>query len=212
MSDSRTQKIKALRKVFEDAKNAPRRNNFRLLDRDLNYELGCALIEVGKDHIYELKDEVYPYLKDPFAEFRAEAVKTLGWDTRLFDKDFCEKEAYQIWLTDSDNDVKRVALSAWADYYRDTKDPFVLKNLYDVFVSDRHTPLMRAWALDCFINVAEASDYPQGFCDDSVFDNCYLEDREYLGNDQFLSEQVDWQKVHSIMEKYVPDWRATTKV
>lgn len=205
---NRTQHIEALRKVFHDSKMAKRYKNGALDDLDLHGALQDAFADVTRQKFHELKDAVRLYLNDVCPEYRAEAVKILGWDTRLFDQDFCKEEAYHIWLDDQDEDVKCSALNAWSDYYRDTKNSFVLQTLYDVIISDQYSPRIRAWALYRFINVAEASDYPRGLCDINVFDNCYLEDREYVGNDKFLADQVDWHKVHGIMDKYVPDWRA----
>ncbi len=54
----RTQKINALKKAFDLARQCPRTESSRLSDLDLHGELHDAVIDVGQEKLFELKDEI----------------------------------------------------------------------------------------------------------------------------------------------------------
>jgi hypothetical protein len=196
MSNKRRQ-VNKIKKAFEIAKRATRDSEGYFEDLDLHGDVGCALGEIGKEKLYEFKDEVFSYLTDPFAEFREEAIKTLGWDTRLHVPDFQDK-AHEIWLNDPDEDVKRAALNAWACYYIDTANVEVMKELYNIFISRDNPIELRTHALAALIDVAEApADRREGYHILSLGD---------LEEHSELEEAIDWDRVRTLMKKYVPGW------
>ncbi len=201
MSQSeRDTEIKALKAVFVQANNTSRREDHRFSDRDLYWDVAGALIDIGKKQFYELKNEVRFYLNDPYAEFRAEAVRTLGWNTRLGDHDFQKNEAYKIWLEDPDEEVKVAALSSWGTYYVATKDVWVLKILYNILkTKNKYSNRIKAHALDSFLDVADAMSSPsEGY---EILALSELETSEEFNN------AVNWPRLHEIMKIYVPGWK-----
>lgn len=203
MSDRKT-KIIELKKIFDAAKNCPRRDNGRLLDRQLNDEIWDALIDVGKEELYELKDEVFPYLNDPFSEFRAEAVKTLGWNSRLKIPEF-KDVAHKIWKDDPDEDVKEVALAAWIDYNYNTHDPKILEEMYDILTSQKYPIGIRVYGLHgIFMISGSYTNTREGY---EVI-GMISEVEEYDNSHERLDNLVDWDKVNQIMKDNVPGWQA----
>lgn len=198
MSDERFE-IEDLKRIFENAKHAERdETTGHFMDLDFHDDVACAIIDVGKEKIYELKNEVYRYLNDPFPDFRAEAVRTLGYPTRLKLPEFRDK-AYEIWISDPDEDVKIAAISAWAGYYDFTSNADVLKKLYKIIQSHQNSVLIRIRAFFCLIYVAEKpQDMREGYE--------ILELRE-LESNQELDKAINWDRIDEIMEKYVPGWK-----
>lgn len=196
---SSKQQIQGLKELFQKSRNSPRREDGRIADRKLYNTIGEALIIVGKEDIYELAEEIYPFLNDPFPEFRAEAVKTLGWSSRLGIKEFCKDQAYKIWESDPDEDVKIAAIGAWGDYYARTKNPDVLKKLYNITTSLEYSSEIRAWALEGLFEVADAWKNPREGYD-------ILDLGDYKDPIEF-NKVVDWNRVHHVMQECVPGWK-----
>jgi len=196
---SRTEHIKALKAVFDKAKNAPRDENGYFQDRDLHNDVGDALIDVGKEALYELKGEIYSYLSDIFPDFRGDAVKTLGWDTRLKVPEFRDR-AYEIWLSDPDDDVKAVSLSAWAGYYIGTSNPQVLKILYDILCNEKYDAYIRTHVFTRLLEVAEYDAHRDI--------TSYMMLIDESRTNEALNKVIDWNLVKSIMEKYVPGFKS----
>jgi hypothetical protein len=158
MSDRK--QIATLKEILKRGKEAPRDDENWINDLELHNAVGEALIDVGKEQIYELADEIYPYLNDPFSEFRAEAVRTLGWSSRLRIKEFCLNQAYDIWEKDPDEEVKIAALAAWIYFYSETKNPEILCKLYNILLEQKFYPRIGAYALDGILDIADAREYP----------------------------------------------------
>jgi len=196
---SRAEQVQTLREIFERAKLAPRDKEGCFEDLHLRGEVFHALICAGRDQLTELRDYVYEYITDPYEDFRSEAVESLGWDTGFNDKEFQKNEAYQIWLNDPSEDVRRVALVAWARYHAFSKNPMVIKYLYNIFRSDKYSFDIRSCALSNFIHVADAQTYPREIMD--ILELGEIEDKK-----TFLAS-MDWGKINRIMDQYVPNWR-----
>jgi hypothetical protein len=198
--------IEKLRKIFERAKNAPRDEQGWFEDLDLHREVGHALIVVGKREIYELEAEIYPYLEDPLADFREDAVTTLGWNNGLSIDDFRCNKAYGIFLKDPDNDVKVAALNAWGSYYAETKDSEVLKILYDILRSDQYYIRIRRYAYTLIYEVADA------------FTNRFYEINEILDIEGIIKSieqfnaSINWKRINKIMQDCVPGWNVVGNI
>lgn len=188
--------INKLKKIFETAKNTSRNSRYYLKDLELHNELTEALIDVGKNRIFELKEEIYPYLTDNFPTFRLEAIKSLGWDTRLKLLTFKSK-AYEIWKTDPEEEVREVALIAWAGYYYETKDPKVLQELYDIAKSENFSVETRRSALVCLMDVANTQ------VDKSEQTRILFDESEEHSEFNAL---VDWDLINQIMKTCIPGW------
>jgi hypothetical protein len=198
---SNKQQISALKELFHKGKVAPKREDGRLADRKLYNAVGEALIDVGKEKLYELADEIYPYLNDPFSEFRAEAVRTLGWNTRLGIDEFCRDQAYQIWEKDDDEEVKLAALTSWGRYYSETKDSHVLQTVYNILISKQYSSEIRALAFRLLLDISDTLDRPKEAY--SVYKLGEIEEREEF------DRAIDWDRVHRVMTECVPDWKRT---
>ena len=193
-----SEQVRSLRDIFNRAKTAARDEDGHIEDIYLSASLRSALVAVGDNLLHELKDEVYPYLNDVLWEFREEAVRVLGSCNGLKLPEFRDL-AYKIWLNDENSDVKAAALDAWAGYYSGTKDPFVLKILYNIFISEKYTVWIRVKALygfmkvvDQFLPARERSD---------ILDLNDLEDNK------LVTKAIDWNKVKRIMKQYIPGWK-----
>jgi hypothetical protein len=196
MSNKRRQ-VNKIKKAFEIAKRATRDSEGYFEDLDLHGDVQDALAGIGKGGLYEFKDEIFSYLTDPFAEFREEAVKTLGWDTRLHVPDFQDK-AHEIWLNDPDEDVQVAALVAWSAYYIDTANVEVINELYKIFISRNYSVRARTFALQAIIDVAEApADRREAY---RILSLTRLKEHSKL------EEAIDWDRVRTLMKKYVPGW------
>jgi hypothetical protein len=200
MSDRK--QIATLKEIFKKAKEAPRDDENWINDLKLHSEVRGALINVGKKQIYELADEIYPYLNDPFSEFRAEAVRTLGWSSRLAIREFCLNQAYDIWEKDLDEEVKIAALEAWCYYYSETKNKDVIKKLHDILLSKIYPSQIRAWALKAFLEVSGFLEGPR-----ERHRTLDLGDLEDPGE---FDKAVDWDRVNRIMTECVPGWKKET--
>jgi hypothetical protein len=201
MSDKK--RISSLKKFLRQGRNAPRDRWGWIEDLEMHSNIRGQLTNIGKDKIYELTEEVYLYLDDPYSEFRAEAVKTLGWNTRLGIDEFCKNQAFKIWEQDPDEDVRRAALGAWGNYYSMTKNKDVLQKLYDILVSEEYSCRTRAWALEDFLHVSSHFERPGGGYD--IFALGDLEDHEEF------NKAVDWNRVSQIMTECVPGWEEKIK-
>jgi len=151
----RNEFIKTLKSIFDAAKKALREESGEFLESQFHCDFIDALIDVGKEKIYELKEEVYPYVKDTNSEYRAEAIRTLGWGTRLLDPDF-KSSVHDIWLHDPDEEVKIAALASWTDYYRYSEDPKILLELYHILISQDYSIEIKTCVLDGMFEVAGA--------------------------------------------------------
>jgi hypothetical protein len=193
-----TEQVRTLKAVFEKAKHTPRRESGRLTDLDLHGELQHALCVVGDKKLFELKDEIYPYLKDQFSEFREEAVRTLGSCNGLQLDEFRDV-AYDIWLNDPNENVKVAALNAWTGYYDGAKNPIILKNLYTIFRNEQYAIRIRVYALYGFMDVADAFSYLAE--PSEILFLTELEDQKEL------NKAIDWGKMNRLMQQYVPGWK-----
>jgi hypothetical protein len=196
MSDKK--RISSLKEFLRKGRNAPRDHWGWIEDLEMHSNIIAQLTNIGRDKIYELAEEVYLYLDDPYSEFRVEAVKTLGWNTRLGIDEFCKNQAFKIWEQDPNEDVRVVALGAWSNYYAMTKNKDVLQKLYDILVSEKYYCRARAWALEGFLRVSshfEGSGRGYDF-----FALCDLKEHEEF------NKAVDWNRVSQIMTECVPGW------
>lgn len=193
------EKIQALKEIFDKAKISSRRPSGKLENLYFHSDLVGAIIKVGEEKLYDLKNELLIYLSDQCPELRSEAVQSLGWDTGFNDKEFQKNEAYQIWLNDPSEDVRRVALVAWARYHAFSKNPIVLKHLYNIFRSEEYSNDIRAHALKKFMDVADEDYYPGEAI--RILELGEIEDKK-----TFLAS-MDWGKINRIMDQYVPNWR-----
>lgn len=182
--------------IFKQALNAQRDIDGYFSDLDLHGKLADALIDVGKKKIHVLKEELYPYLKDIYPPFRVEAIKSLGWDTRLKLPTFKNK-AYEIWKTDPEEEVREVALISWAGYYYETKDPEVLQELYDIAKSENFPVETRRSALVCLMDVANTQ------VDKSEQTRILFDESE--SHIEF-NAIVDWALINQIMKTCIPGW------
>ncbi len=217
---------KALKQIFDMAKIAPRDKDGDFENFEFNNEVDMALFEIGKKRLYELKEEVYPYLKDACIRLRIQAIRTLGYDCGdgLNLPEFKDM-AYEIWLNDPDNGVKEAAINEWVTYHVGSKDPIILKYLYNIVYSERYTIHARIVALLGIMEVANAVESAKEV--HNVFDLerlagdiskvSGLEDdydekinRINMDNIKMFNAAINkghyYNKINSIMKKYVPNW------
>ncbi len=223
---NKSEQTEALKKILEQAKLSPRDQKGYFKDYNFSGDLGDALFYIGKGKIYELKDEIFPYLKDVEPSLRRTAIRALGhgWGKGLNLPEF-KDIAYEMWLNDPDKEVKEVALSEWIPYYAGTKEPLILKCLYNISYSDQHTIHARVVALLGVMEVANAVESAKEVHD--VFDLerlagdiskvSGLEDdydekinRINMDNIKMFNAAINkghyYNKINSIMKKYVPNW------
>lgn len=193
----RRREIERIKEIFKKAGYADRDDDGYFSDLDFHGAVGDALIDVGKEKYFELKDEIYPYLNDIYPPFREDAVNTLGW--RGFELPTFKDKLHEIWLNDPDKDVKAAALANWAGYYVNSKNPKVLKELYDIFISEEEPIKIRKKALVSLINVAGLC--PDGYEQRRIFFNIKAETHEEF------NQEVNWDLVNHIMKSHVPGWR-----
>ena len=182
-------RAKALKEIFEAAKNAPRHNGF-IKDRGLHHDLDDAMFAVGKERLYELKDEIFPFLKDDNPYFREAAIRVLGYDNDDgLNLPEIKELAYDFWLNDPDDNVRVAALDEWGKCYAFSKDPIILKYLYNIFYSDRYSSNARMRALLNFIYIADEGISIKDF--DDIFDLSEIKDSKLFlqaMNSRFSSE------------------------
>jgi hypothetical protein len=194
----RIEQIEALKEVFDKAKNAPRDEDDCFIDLHLRGALFSAIYHVGKNGIVELKDEVFSYLKDPYDDFRLYAVTALCGCNGL-QLDEYKDIAYEIWLNDLNDDVKAIALNSWAEYYINTKNPIILKYLYNVFTSEKYSIRVRVYALYSFMDVADSFSH--------LGESSEILGLTELEDHNALTKAVDWGKINRLMQQYVPGWK-----
>lgn len=190
-------RTKALKDIFGAAKQAPRKDGF-IENCQLGHDLDDALFAVGKEKIYELKDEILQYLKDENPYFREQAIRVLGYDNGDgLNIPEIKELAYEFWLNDPDDNVRYAALDEWSRCYSFSKDPKVLQYLYNIFHSDKYSSDIRMKALLNFMIVAE--DISNIEVDD-IFDLGEIKDSKLFleaMNNRFFN------KIEDIMKKYV---------
>lgn len=189
--------IKRLKDIFNKAKSAPRDESGYFDDLDFHNDVAGAIITIGKKNLFELKDELYPFLKDQYAPFRQYAVNSLGRHLQL--PTFRDK-SYEIWLNDPDEDVKESALSNWAGYFLGTRNPAVLKILYEVLSNDEFSVSIRQSALFSLTWVAG---------DNFINERGNRELMFSLDTDdpEEFEKWVDWSFVINIMKTCIPNWK-----
>lgn len=192
--ESRSTQIRALKEVFLKAKNAKRDKDGIFLDLNLQGEIFEAFDIVGRENLFELKDEIYSFLKDPCEDFREEAVKTLGWNTRLNVEEFCKKEAFEIFLNDPDSDVKACALNAWATTYFEEKNPKALQILYEILKDENYDSIVRFYALYDIFRIS--------FEYENTSELYEFDELGEVEDPKEFTEAVDWERIHKIMKKY----------
>ena len=148
-------RAKALKEVFEAAKRAPKKYGFPR-DNNLRHDLNDALFAVGKESIYELKDEIFPFLKEENPYFREKAIRVLGYDNGDgLNLPEIKDIAYDFWLNDPDDSVRVAALDEWGHCYAFSKNPSILKYLYNVIYSEQYSSDARNRALLNFMRIAD---------------------------------------------------------
>ena len=230
---NKLQQAEALKKIFEKVKYCSIDKDGYLEDFNFASDLDEALFNVGKEKIYELKDEVYPYLNNIDPSFRETAIRALGfgWGKGLNLPEFRDI-AYKMWLNDPNDRVKEAALDEWITYYAGSKEPVILKCLYNIIYSNQCTIHARVVALLGFIEVAHAVSSAQEVRD--IFDleelagdtskirfhpiNLVGDDhtdkvnRMKEQNIKLFNAAINkghyYNKINSIMQKYVPNWQS----
>lgn len=193
--------IKRLKDIFIKAKTAPRDEAGYFDDLDFHVEVGSAIVAVGKMKIYELKDELYLFLTDQYAPFRQDAINSLGRSINLMLPTFRDR-AYEIWLNDPDENVKIEALSTWVGYFLESRNPEVLKILYNVIINRKSSVRIRKNAIFSLTWVAGKNFIDEHGNRDIMF-SLDTDDPEEFG------KWVDWSLVINIMKISIPDWKTT---
>ena len=223
---SKFQQTETLKQILEQAKLTPRDQKGYFKDYNFSGDLGDALFYIGKGKIYELKDEIFPYLKDADPSLRETAVRALGrsWGKGLNLPEFKDM-AYEIWLNDPDNGVKEAAIDEWITYHVGSKDPIILKYLYNIVYSDQHTIHTRVVALLGIMEVANAVESAQEVHDIFALEELAGDTSKISHKENDRTEKVErmdienikmfnaainkghyYNKINSIMKKYVPNW------
>lgn len=165
-----------------------------------NVELSGHTVEVltiiGKEQVYELSKEMYDLLDSEDEVVRETVVETLGASTGLSLPEF-KKTAYKIWLEDKDENVRQSALATWASYYIGTKNPEVLKILYEILLNENYSVDHRRTAMQKIFSVSgESSDFYNPFKSKHFY---------MLSSHAELNQKIDWNEIKAIMKKYAPD-------
>jgi HEAT repeat protein len=100
-----------------------------------------ALIDVGKEGLYQFKKTVEQFLHVPDPELRGAAIRVLAFYWQL--------EEYQVvaekmFLEDSDEEVRSIALMGWANYFSNTNNPTVLSRLYCILHNHQEASSVRS--------------------------------------------------------------------
>ena len=151
----------------------------------------------GKEELYELIPDIFKMLNCKDGLLRGQAIITLSFDTRLQSPE-AKDIAYKMWLEDDDEGVRESALMAWTAFYTNTKDPKILKKLYEIIKSKNHPVAHRFEALRNIYAVSQVKSesynpYSRKFCN---YPKKTHEEFEQL---------VDWEEIKSILKKYAPD-------
>jgi hypothetical protein len=162
-----------------------------LYDRQLFRDILNALSTVGKDQIFELKQEVYMLLDSWNENIRSAAIATLGFSTGLFLTEF-EEKAYDIFINDSDIGVKRTALSAWAGYYFETADRDALITIYEILMDQNNDIRIRAQSYANLFSIAK------GHCPE-YFEHATSDGLLNSKTQEEFNSKVDWKSVENIM-------------
>ena len=118
-------------------------------------EVHDALIDIGKEGLYSLTDDVARLLDDGRGAVRAAAIRVLALYWQL---PASKATAERMSRTDSDVEVRVVALMAWSAYYDGTRDRSVLR-LLDQLLRDPAAPEeLRAQA---YLSILAVSDLPK---------------------------------------------------
>jgi len=171
--------------------------NYEVQDDELFQQALDALALIGEKKIYELKEEVYQLVNFWEPIIRGEAVATLGYKNRLYLQGFRD-EAYKIWKNDPDETVRGIALGAWTDLLRNTKNKHVIKELYSTLKNNNETGYVRLAALSGIFLV---SNEPSDSYDTWIIGSKYIDSE----TPEEFNSLVDWEDVHKVIRKYAPE-------
>ncbi|WP_010299833.1 hypothetical protein [Candidatus Odyssella thessalonicensis] len=184
-----------IKQIFEEAKKTPR-NDEGCLPEKLEIKVGRAIADAGREDYYQFTDDIWAYLDYPWDHLQEEAIKSLGYPHKIFDRGFRD-EAYKIWHDENRTDLTRgIAFGIWYGYYDNTKDAAVLADLYRV-LTQSSSYFMRVKAqlgiLDvCGIKIS----YQQSMA---------ISDLDEKDSHEYINEHTDWDRIHQLMRQYAPD-------
>lgn len=186
--------VKYMRNKLKEIKmvNGSLKSNFKLFEECLS-----ILSTISNEEIYELKDDVYNLLTCSDDFIRDEVVATLGFPNRLYLPEFRDT-AYEIWLNDDNDMVRRTALSSWCGYYRESKNKKVLKELYNIINNNNLSIDIRVTAYSGIFSTVSFN-HPSY---DPVNDMDALLSCET--NEEF-NNLVNWDAIRDIMRQYAPE-------
>ncbi|MHB2021227.1 MAG: hypothetical protein ACYCW6_30205 [Candidatus Xenobia bacterium] len=121
------------------------------LKAHLSVDAYDAIIDIGKEWVQELKEEIVPYLDSEDEQLRSAAIRVLGFYWTL--PEFRER-AWRMFMSGPDLDTRRVALMSWGQYHCDTHDSEVLGRLGNIFTDPNEDAGIRGMAYTSAQDVA----------------------------------------------------------
>lgn len=140
-----------------------------------------ALIDIGKGGYMQFEKDVVNFLTSDDVELRAAAIRVLGFYWQL---DKYASVAEEMFLNDSDDWVRAVALMAWSAYYRNSNDKQVLQKLYNTLQNESESTSVRSEAYRAMwaVSSIQPPDWPR-----TDIDN--------------IEEEVEWDLVQKLVRE-----------
>lgn len=147
----------------------------------------------GKRGLYELVPELYKLIDHWDSNLRQPAVANLGWWLKV--PEFKDR-AYEIFMNDEDGHTASSALASWVSHYIDTKDAFVLEELYKALINDNLCIYVREAALSGIFEVIGIK---------SKFYDGYTSDLIKCHSPKEFNSKVEWKEVTELLRQYAPN-------
>jgi hypothetical protein len=157
----------------------------RKLQSDDVDEVHDVLIDIGKEGLHSLVEDVARLLHHPEGAARGAAIRVLAFYWKLDDY---RAVAENMMRDDPDSGVRAIALMAWAGYSAGTRDYQVMRRLYAILRDPEEDQEVRANAYPNLLAV--------GACPKSEWPN-----DDVYGN---IDAGVDWALLDRMMEEAAP--------
>ncbi|WP_028973188.1 HEAT repeat domain-containing protein [Spirochaeta cellobiosiphila] len=103
------------------------------INSDDTFEMYDALIDIGKNELYEFESVVRRFLKHTDSEVRRAAIMVLS---TYWERKYIITELENIWKNDIDELVRVTALISWIAYFQNTKDKEITLKLHSLIVDE----------------------------------------------------------------------------
>lgn len=163
----------------------PKQKNIELFEKTLD-----VISMINQHRIMELSDRILKIMG--IKDLRSLAIESL----ELWLQMPCFKEqSYEIFLSNTDSEVKFSALLSWASYYRGTKDPVVLEKLYVILINEHQPVPIRSIAFTGILNVS-------GF--GYKRDDLSMANLMNISSNTTFNEQINWSIIIKLLKTHAP--------